>query len=167
MLTALQQRRLWELWFGGEVRAYYFSDLAARYHQRHRIVSWVTLFGASGALAAALAAGLSGTFTWVPAVVTLIPAGLGLYSVVADDSQRAADSRTLYQHWSALASQGRELWDAMEADEAPHRLADLEARARELSMAGMRLPPYDEARMDQWQAWVTREHEAARADAAA
>lgn len=165
MLTPLQQRTLWESWFGAETRAYYFADLSAFYRTRQRVITWLSLFGSSGALAAVIGTLLSPRWPWLPAVVALVPTGLGLYSLVADNQQRAADSRDLHSKWNALASEYRRLWDDMYADNAPQRLAALEAKGLELSAPGIGLP-YIEARMARWYDHVEREHRAAAAHAA-
>lgn len=165
MLTQLQQRTVWENWYGAEVRAYYFADLSAFFRIRQRVITWASLFGSSGALAAVIGTWLSLTWPWLPAVVALVPTGLGLYSLVADNQQRAADSRDLHNRWSALASEYRRLWDDMYADDAPRRLVELEATGRELSGLGIALP-HVETRIARWQNHVEREHLAATARAA-
>jgi hypothetical protein len=169
MLTPLQQRRLWEEWFYAEVRAYYFADLAGRFDRRQRLVTWLSLFGASGALVAALGTILAGRWPWLPGLVALLPSGLGFYALVADNPHRAAECRSLYEGWSTLAADRSQLWDDMYGEDAPARLAAMEARGRSLSSRGttLRIREEDEqAKLLYWYAKVEAEHAARQSHAA-
>jgi hypothetical protein len=167
MLTAIQQRVAWEGWFGAEVRAYYFADLSQHYRRYQQVTTWVSLFFSSSALAAVVGVLVAQKLLWLPPVIALIPTGLSLYSLCADNQRRAADSRVLHSKWSALASERRRLWDDMYSDDAPLRLEKLEAVGRELSDLALSSGiPYVESRMLRWEQQVAREHGSAIAEAA-
>ena len=82
--------RVWEEWLSAEIRANYFGDLARVHHRRQRVSTWITLFTSSGAAATFLAR-LPEGYAWTPLSLAVVTAGLSLYSVVAQDHQRAAD----------------------------------------------------------------------------
>lgn len=154
MLTSLQQTTVWEGWLSAEIRANYFADLSTRYRRHQRTATWLTLFSSSGAAATVI-----GTWgiPWAPLVLSLITAGLSLYSLVAQDQQRAADSADLHWRWNQLASDYRTLWDDMYAADAATRLSVLEAREQELSKAGTAFP-YKKRLMERWETHVLQQH---------
>jgi hypothetical protein len=49
MLSAAEQRNVWEGWLGAETRANYFADLSGRYLRLQRLITWATLLASSGA----------------------------------------------------------------------------------------------------------------------
>lgn len=155
-LSSLQQQQLWEGWFAAEVRALYFADLSTMYRQRHRLVTWLTLFGSSGSLVAFLVTWVGSVWPWVPAVMAIPPAGLSLYALVADNAQRAADSRELHARWNALARERRRLWDDMYADDARERFEALEEKGEEFSSLALASLPNQEDRMLRWEEHVER-----------
>ena len=165
MLTPIQQRVVWGRWFQGEVRALYYADMASSYRRLQSAVTWASLFTSSGALAAVVLTLVSPRWPWLPAVVALIPTALSLYSLTANNVQKAAEATELQLRWHALSQENRRLWDDMYADTAPQRLAELDVVARDLSAMGNRLP-YEEQRMDKCYAVVAQQHQATLAQAA-
>jgi hypothetical protein len=159
MLTAIQERVVWERWFQSEVRAFYYADLAHLYRRRQAWITWVSLFASSGALAAVVFTLASQRVPWLPAVLALIPTGLSLYSLTANHLQKAAEATELQLRWHAFAQENRRLWDAMYSETAPQRFSDLDAVARELSALSNRLP-YEKPRMDKWYDVVAEQHRA-------
>ena len=160
MLTALQQKRVWEGWLSAEVRADYFADLAGAYHRQQRRATWAAVFSSSGAVVAFLA-NLPPAWAWVPPAFALITAALSGYTLVAHGHEHAVASSDLHFRWNRLASEYEALWDDMYASDAPAKLAALAERGAELSKsataAGL---PYQERRMLKWQDLVERHHHA-------
>ncbi|HXK33854.1 MAG TPA: hypothetical protein VNM91_07585 [Dehalococcoidia bacterium] len=139
MLTPLQQRRVWDLWFNGEVRACYFADLSGRYRRLQRAATWLTLVLSSGATVT-LVAHLPAGFDWMAAILAALTAVVSLWSLVAQHQQHAIDAADLHHRWATLAAESRRLWDDMHASDAAARLEALDARAAELSKAGTAFP---------------------------
>lgn len=139
MLTQLQRDRVWEAWFAGEVRANYFADLSATYRRRQLISTWIVLLLSSGAFAA-LVANIPDTYSWVPTTLAALTAAISLWSLQAQNQQRAIDSADLHYRWNVLAAEYRRLWDEMHATDAALRLAALDTQAADLSKAGTALP---------------------------
>ncbi len=139
MLTELQRKRVWEAWFAGEVRANYFADLSATCRRRQLISTWLVLLLSSGAFAA-LVANIPDAYSWVPTTLAALTAAISLWSLQAQNQQRAIDSADLHHRWNLLAAEYRRLWDEMHAEEAALRLVALDTKAADLSKAGAALP---------------------------
>lgn len=138
-LTELQRRRVWEAWFGGEVRANYFADLAGRYRRRHTMATWVTLFLSSGACVAMLGLRPAG-YDWLPVGLTALTAAVSLYALVAHNQQRATESTDLQGEWARLSAAYQALWEGMYDEHSGAQLAALEERAIALSKTSNRFP---------------------------
>ncbi len=65
----------------------------------------------------------------------------------------ALDASDLHARWNRLAKDLENLWDNVDASDAPERLAALEDRKTELSKAGSAFR-YDERRMLKWETHV-------------
>jgi hypothetical protein len=139
MLSALQQKRVWDGWFGGEVRANYFADLSGRYRWRQRAATWLALVFSSGAFGTLLA-NLPQDFEWAPTTLTALATAVSLWSLVAQNQQRAVDASDLHHRWGRLALDYQRLWDEMYADDAAARLETLDDRAGDLSKVGNAFP---------------------------
>jgi hypothetical protein len=153
MLTALQQREVWEGMLGAEIRSNYFADLSGRYARKQRIATWATLAFSSGAVAALIA-------TWpdyVRITLAAITAGISAYSVVMQNQKLAVDSSDLHARWSRLANDYRRLWDDMYAEDALSVLDGLLQREEELSKAGTAFPNRRRV-MEKWEAHVVAHH---------
>lgn len=159
-LTPLQQRRVWEAWFAGEVRALYFADLATVYRRRQRVVTWATVFTASGAVASLLAA-VPAEWHVIRLVFAAVTAGLSFSSVVTDLPRQATASADLHARWNQLARAYERLWDGMYAPDAPETLQRLDDEAAALSEASTPFPAHGR-RLRKWHAHVAAHHEATR-----
>lgn len=157
MLTAAQQRQVWEGWLSAEIRANYFAELSTRYRQRQKVVTWLTLFASSGAVLALVTRG--GLPWWAPAGLALLTVGLSLYTLVQQNERQAWDAADLHVRWLRLATDAEALWSDMYAATAPARLAGLTERSLELSKAGTAFPVHAR-RLERWQAHVERHHAA-------
>jgi hypothetical protein len=156
MLSALQQKQVWEGWLSSEIRANYFADLSGRYHRIQRLVTWAILFFSSGA-AVAFVPGLLPAYPWVPPALSILVAALSAYALAVQNRQTAIECADLHFRWNALASEYECLWGDMYADDAPERLRLLDARGMELSKAATALPVI-EKRLLKWQDYVERHH---------
>jgi hypothetical protein len=159
MLNVQQQRHVWEEWLASEMRALYFADLASALHRRQRAVTWATLFTSSAAVAGFLFA--QGVTAWVAPVLALATAALSLYSLVAQDQQRAIESANLHDRWNRIAQGYEALWGETWAADAAARLAVLEEAAAEASKAGA-LFRFEKKRMERWQDHVEQHRVPAR-----
>jgi hypothetical protein len=162
ILTANQQRAVWEGWLGGEIRAYYFADLSARYQYRQRIVTWLTLACSSGALATLIADWVPPRWAWLRPALALATTGLSLWSLVAHYQQTATECADLHFRWNTLAARYEALWDDMYDPDAARTLQQLTQIAAEISKSGTALPN-EARRMEKWQDLVEAHHRAARA----
>ena len=163
MLNAQQQRQVWEGWLGAEIRANYFAELSGVYRRRQRLITWLTLFASSGALAAVLSR-LPAEVWWVPVVLTLATAALSLAALVLDDQQRAVDSADLHLRWNKLALGYEALWGNLYVPDATVHLTQLVETEAEVSKAGTSFPA-NMKRLAKWEAHVV-EHRTAHAAAA-
>jgi hypothetical protein len=157
MLNEIQRKRLWEDLLLAEARAYYFGDLATRYHRAQQILTCITLILSSGAMVTAVAAI---GYTWIAPLLALAASGLTFYSLVAQNHKREADAADLHMRWSRLARSYERLWEDMYAADALTRLNALEDSDPDLSKPAFGLP-WDRKRMRRWQEHVERLHSTA------
>ena len=163
--TRIQKDVVWNRWFGGEVRALYYADLAGSYRRRQTVITYSSLATSSGALVTVVFTLASSHWPWLPAVVALLPTGLSLYALAERLSEKAAEATELQLRWQAFYQENRRLWDDMHADMASRRMEELDVVERELDALGNRLPD-EEERLNKWQAIVTQQHELPISDAA-
>jgi hypothetical protein len=157
------RKRVWDEWLSAEIRANYFAELAGIYHHRQRLSTWLTLFTSSGAAGTFLAR-LPEAYAWVPPLLAVVTAGLSLYSVVAQNHQRAGDCADLHFRWNRLAMAYRALWDNMEAPDVAAQFGRLDDEAAAVSKAGNGFPA-STRRLRKWQRHVVR-HRVAHGNAA-
>ena len=134
------------------MRALYFADLAGSLYRRQRLITWAALFTSSGAVVGFLLFAVA----WLAPVLAMASAALSLYSLVAQDQQRALESTNLHVRWNKVARGYETLWGETWAPEAAARLATLDEEAAEISKAGA-LFPFEEKRMLRWQEHVERQ----------
>jgi hypothetical protein len=154
MLSNLQQKRVWEGWFKGAVRANYFADLSGRYRWRQRTATWLTLIFSSGAFGALLAQ-IPPHYDWI--LLAALAAAVSLWSLVAQNQQAAVDAADLHHRWNRLAIDYQRLWDDMYADDAAARLIVLDERAAEASKAGTAFPARERL-IAKWHRHVSEHH---------
>jgi hypothetical protein len=157
MLSALQQKDVWEGWLGAEIRANYFADMCGQYERQQKLVTWLILFLSCGAAATFLTDWLPFELRWVKAALALLAAGMSLFSIVQQNQKRTTDCADLHFRWSRLGDAYKALWDDMYSGDALTRLRNLEEKEAELSKSSTSLP--NKARvMLKWQDHVQRQH---------
>lgn len=159
MLTALQQKRVWEGMLAAEIRANYFGDLSGRYRLFQRLATGLTFFFSSGAFATFAVKDGPEALVWLRPLLTLLTAAVSAYSFVAQNQERTMNSVDLHSRWNKLAKEYETLWDDMYADDAFDQLQRLDDRATELSKSGAAFPYY-EKKMLRWQRHVEEHHAA-------
>ena len=153
-----QQQRVWEAWFGAEVRANYFADLVRVYRRRQLTVTWTTLFASSAALGTLLTS-LPAEWHWVRVALMAAATGLSLCGVVADFPRHGALAAGLHARWNQLGRAYERLWEEMYAEDAGQRLRQLDDEAVALSEASTALPAHSR-RIRKWHAHVSAHHRA-------
>jgi hypothetical protein len=140
MLSALEQKRVWEGMLAAEIRANYFADLCGRYQRKQRLVTWATLLFSSGALATLISDWLPHTLAWIRAVLATFTVALSLWSLTAKNERNSIDCSDLHFKWNVLGREFEDLWDDMYAEAAAAKLRELEKRAADYSRTGTSFP---------------------------
>ena len=159
-LTQLQQKRVWDGQLSAEIRANYFAELSGTYRWHQRLANWLSLVFSSGALATfILKDGLEITpyLPWLRPVLAFLTAGFSVYSIIAQNQDRATNCTDLHFRWNKLAKEFEALWDDMYSESAAARLVCLEATATELSKAGNTFPNR-KRKLVKWQDYVEMRH---------
>ena len=104
MLSEAQQRRVWELMLGAEIRANYFAELTNRLYGRQRLATWSTLVLSSGATVVILAS-LQPEYAWLIPALALATAVTSTYSVVQQNQKFALDAADLHARWLRIAGE--------------------------------------------------------------
>jgi hypothetical protein len=145
MLTDNEVGRIWQRMAEAEVRSMYFADLVARYTRHKQIITGVSFFLSSGAVATLIAA----LPKWIPAALALIVAVLMAYSIAVNLDGRISTLSKLHYEWNRLGSEYERLWNHWSNTDAESTLHKLIERGREMSEMATEMP-YDEERMDRW-----------------
>lgn len=153
MLPDIQQKDVWDGWLGAEVRAHYFAELCHSYSRMQRWITWGILALSSGAFVAVL----SGLPNWLRLALTLVTAGVSLWSLVENNPKTATECSDVNFRWNKLALDYKALWDDMYSADAPKRLADLLLRDAELSKTCNPLPNRTED-LRKWQRYIVDQH---------
>ena len=140
MLSALEQKRVWDGMLAAEIRANYFADLCGRYQRKQRVLTWATLLFSSGALATLISDWVPRNFSWVRPVLAFLTAALSLWLLTAKNERSAIECSDLHFKWNTLTRDFDDLWDDMYSDSAATRLRELERRAAEYSRTGTAFP---------------------------
>ena len=122
MLSEYQQDVVWEGWLSAEIRAGYFARLVQRYQRRQQLLVLGTLLLSSGATVLLLTAVVPAGWGWIKPLLTLIAAGLSLWSLVARNERNATECADLHGRWYAIALRYEGLWSNVYAEDAGERL---------------------------------------------
>jgi hypothetical protein len=160
MLSTLQQRAVWEGMLGAEIRANYFADLAGRYQQKQRLLTWGTLLFSSGAFATIISDWLPQDLRWIRAAAALMAAALSLWSLTAKNERTAIECSDLHFKWNRLAREFDRLWNDMYTDSAADTLWSLQEKAGDIAKSCTSLPN-KERLMVKWEKRVILDHQAA------
>jgi hypothetical protein len=160
MLSTLQQKRVWENLLSAEIRAKYFAELSNCYRWHQQLANWIAVLLSSGAflsLSIKLLKEGPGWISWLTMVFALATAAVSVYSVVAQNYDRAMSGIDLHSRWNKLSKDYETLWDAMDNERALDRLQHLEEIGTELSKAGIMFPNL-ERRLLKSQRYVEQQH---------
>ena len=166
MLSALEQKDIWERWLASEMRANYFGDLAGRYAFRQSLITWLTLLSTSGAAFSLVTDWVPPSFGWIKPALAFFAAGLSLLNVTFQNQKRSVECSELQFRWNRLASDYEALWNNMYGDEAHSTLAKLKEKSAELSKSSM-VVPYSERVMSKWENYVIEHRVTSRTPATA
>ena len=150
MLSDAQIKGVWEGMLGAEVRANYFADLAEKFNNLQRVVTWSILFTSSGALTTMLIQDLPPEWKLLQPALAILTTALSLYAAVRQNYKLAFDAADLHLRWNKLAGAYERLWENVYADNAADVLDGLRENSAELSKAGTSFP-YDTKKMLKWE----------------
>jgi hypothetical protein len=159
MLAELERKNVWEGWLSAEMRANYFADMAGRYRRLQKRLTWAILLASSGA-AYSVIGSLPANLAWLKAALTLLAAGMSLFSLVQQYDRTATDCIDLHYRWNRLASEYESLWNNMYSDSAATILKSLSERSADVSKSSTTIP-YRKGIMVKWQRHVQQHHAAA------
>jgi hypothetical protein len=142
MLSDFQQTTVWERWLSAEIRAAYFAELVQRFQSRQRFLVVGGLLLSSGATITLLTAIVPPNLGWIKPTLTLLAAGLSLWSLVAKNERSSIDCADLHLRWNTLALQYETLWADMYADDAAAKLMQLRTEEMAISKSSTALPSY-------------------------
>jgi hypothetical protein len=142
MLSEFEQNTVWESWLAAEIRAAYFADLVQRFQARQKILVVGGLLLSSGATVTLLTAIVPPNLNWIKPTLTLLAAGLSLWSLVAKNERSSIDCADLHFRWNSLALQYETLWSNMFTDGANERLLELRKEELAVSKSSTSQPAY-------------------------
>jgi hypothetical protein len=142
MLSDFQQTTVWENWLAAEIRAAYFAELVQRFQSRQRFLVVGSLLLSSGATITLLTTIVPPNLTWIKPTLTLLAAGLSLWSLVAKNERSSIDCADLHLRWGTLALEYETLWANMYSDDAAVKLMQLRTEELALSKSSTSHPAY-------------------------
>jgi hypothetical protein len=142
MLSDFQQTTVWESWLAAEIRAGYFAELVQRFQSRQRLLVVGSLLLSSGATIALLTAIVPPDLNWIKPTLTLLAAGLSLWSLVAKNERSSIECADLHMRWGTLALHYETLWADMYGDTAAAALMQLRTEELGLSKSSTSQPAY-------------------------
>jgi hypothetical protein len=142
MLSDFQQTTVWESWLSAEIRAAYFAELVQRFQSRQRFLVVGGLLLSSGATITLLTAIVPPNLSWIKPTLTLLAAGLSLWSLVAKNERSSIDCADLHLRWNTLALEYETLWADMYADDSAAKLMQLRTEEMAISKSSTALPSY-------------------------
>jgi hypothetical protein len=157
VLSALQQKTVWDGWLGAEIRANYFADLRQRYERTQRAATWLTLIASSGAFLALMGEWVPPNRAWMRPACAALAAAISLWALVAQYPRRVTECADLFARWSRLSNQYQALWDNMYAEDARAQLAALVDLEADISKASNAFPARPRLLL-KWQDYVELHH---------
>jgi hypothetical protein len=145
MLNDFQQKNVWDGLLGAEIRAAYFAELSRKYQQTQKFLTLGTLLLSSGATIALLTTLVPANLNWVKPVLTLVAAGLSLWSLVSKNERNSIDCADLHFRWQRLADGYEILWSDVYAEDAVERLNILRLEEAQISKSSTSMP--DDSRL--------------------
>jgi hypothetical protein len=156
MLSNLDQKSVWEGWLSSEINAQYFAELANIYRVRQEALTWLSLLLTSSTMATVLADSHI-QFSWIKSALAVLATIASLLALVQQNQKRSFDCSDLHFRWGRLASDYRDLWKNMYAEDASARLGVLEEKTGEVSRTSTAFP--NKVRlMSKWQDYVESQH---------
>ena len=147
LLRHEQLREVWDRLIAAETRTYYFGDLAGFYSHQRQIVTFLSFFVSSSAVASVLAKRPS----WIPVVLSLIVALANAYSLVFNLDLKMRIMAELNQSWSEVAFGYERIWQNPYTEESESLYRQLDDTERDLSMIAAAAAPNNQKKMAKWQ----------------
>ncbi|MGN6592279.1 MAG: hypothetical protein ACTHJX_05200 [Terriglobales bacterium] len=129
MLNEAQLDELWRDMLAAETRSYYFADLAQRVTRRKQWITGSILLLSSGA-AVSLMSEMS---RWVASSMSLVVAGLTVYTVSTGLDGQTLKLQDLHSAWSRIHDDYRRLWSHTFEESAEAELEAIRERERDAS----------------------------------
>ena len=142
MLSDFQQTTVWESWLAAEIRAAYFAELVQRFQSRQRLLVVGSLLLTSSATITLLTTIVPPNLNWIKPTLTLLAAGLSLWSLVAKNERSSIECADLHLRWNTLAMQYETLWSDMYAEDAAAKLMQLRTEELAVSKSSTSQPAY-------------------------
>jgi hypothetical protein len=142
LLSDFQQTTVWESWLAAEIRAAYFAELVQRFQSRQRLLVVGGLLLSSGATITLLTAIVPPNLNWIKPTLTLLAAGLSLWSLVAKNERNSIECADLHLRWNTLALHYESLWSNMYGEEAAEKLMQLRTEELAVSKSSTSQPSY-------------------------
>jgi hypothetical protein len=158
MLSAYQQKLVWDGLLGAEIRSAYFAELSGRYVRTQRRLVVGSLLLSSGAFLSLVTTVVPTTFAWIKPLLALFAAALSFWSLLAKNERGSIDAADLHFRWNVLALEYQSIWANVESETASARLAEIEKREAELSKSSVAFPE-DESLMVKCQDNVVMHHQ--------
>jgi hypothetical protein len=157
MLSDLDQKDVWEGWLSSEINAQYFAELANIYRVRQESLTWLSLVLTSGTMVTVLADSHI-QFPWIKSALAVLATVAGVLAVVQQNQKRSLDCSDLHFRWGRLATEYKDLWKDMYADDAAAHLHALEQKMSEVSKTSTAFPN-NRRLMLKWQDYVESQHQ--------
>jgi hypothetical protein len=129
MLSEAQLDELWRDMLAAETRSYYFADLAERVTRRKQWITGSILLLSSGA-AVSLMSEMS---RWVASSMSLVIAGLTVYTVSTGLDEQTLKLQGLHSDWNRIHDDYRRLWCHTYEESAEGELEAIRVRERDAS----------------------------------
>jgi len=142
MLSVFEQRTVWGILMGAEIRALYFAELSNRFQRRQRLLVLGSLVLSGGAFLSLVTTVIpaQSQWNWIKAALALFSAILSAWSLVAKNERSSIDAQDLHFRWNVLALEYRRLWSDVYSDGAHSKLVALEDQEALLSKSSTTMP---------------------------
>jgi hypothetical protein len=140
MLSAFEEKIVWDSMLGAETRAQYFAALSSRYRERQFRLSLSGFVLSSGAFLALVTTVVPAQYGWIKPTIVLLAACISGCSLFAKNERNSIDSADLHFRWNQLAVAYRRVWTNVSADDAKTRLQELEVEEGALSKSSTAFP---------------------------
>jgi hypothetical protein len=157
MLSAYEQKIVWEGMLGAEIRSAYFAALSVRYRATQFRLVLGSLVLSGGAFLTLVTTVVPANFGWVKPCLALLAAVLSAWSLLAKNERNSIDSADLHFRWNMLAIDYQTIWADVYSEGARARLAEVREQEALLSKSSTAFPD-DERLMGKCQDNIVMHH---------